>query len=516
MVSHSSSENKRDGMHKSPWQQKNASVRSWIEEYSKKTFDVLIAGGGITGVTAALMLQKLGKSCILADAHNIGFGTTGGTSAHINTFADTTYAEAENAFGEEGAQLFADAIKEGYSIIENNVTKLGIDCDFEVKDGYLYAEDDKQAEQLRRIYESAVKYRVPVNFSFNVPVPIAYREALIFPQQAQFHPLRYLGSLADEYSKQGGIIVENFRVASVAKENGLYQATLGSKVIKAKNVFYATHVPPGVNIFSFRCSPYRSYVLGVSLAEGGYPAALVYDMQEPYHYFRTHIVGGKKYLIAGGCDHKTGHGDPQHAFKTLEQYVHKHFSVAEIAFRWSSQYYVPVDGLPYIGLMPGESNIFCATGYNGNGMMLGTIAAKVVADSIIGKTSKYQEIFNPSRLKPIAGFKEFIKENTDVIYQFIASRFSGTEIESVKKIAKGEGRVIELQGKQFAVFKADDGKIHALDPVCTHAGCVVKWNSEEKSWDCPCHGARYDIDGNILNGPAQMNLGKITLEMSEK
>ncbi len=162
--------------------------------------------------------------------------------------------------------------------------------------------------------------------------------------------------------------------------------------------------------------------------------------------------------------------------------------------------------------MPGESHIYCATGYNGNGMMLGTIAGKIVADSILGKSNKYTDVFNPARIKPIAGFKEFIKENADVAYQFVTSQFSATDIDSIKKIPNNTGKVVTLQGKRLAVFKDANGTFHSVSPVCTHAGCIVSWNNEEKSWDCPCHGARYDIEGNVLNGPAQKSLEKIDIE----
>lgn len=505
-------DNARDGNLKSPWQQNTTEENHWDEKYTEKIFDVLIVGGGITGMTAALILQKDGKDCIVADAHNIGFGTTGGTSAHINTFADTTFSEAESAFGEEGAQLFADALAEGYSVIQNNVKELGIDCDFEVKDGYLYAEDEQQMEELQEIYKGALKYKVAVNFSKTVPTPVPYKEALTFPGQAQFHPIKYLQGLTDAYVEKGGIITGQTRVENVTKIDGIYYAEGSGRTIKAKNIFYATHVPPGVNIFSARCAPYRSYVLGVSLSDDNYPDALIYDMQEPYHYFRTHIIDGKKCLIAGGNDHKTAHEDPAKAFKDLEKYIKDYYQVADIMFKWSSQYYVPVDGFPYIGLMPEESHVYCATGYNGNGMMLGSIAGKIVADAISGKHNKYEEIFKPSRIKPIAGFKEFVKENADVAYQFVASQFSATEIDSLKSIPGNTGKMVEFQGKRLAIFKDEDGVVHALNPVCTHAQCIVNWNNEEKSWDCPCHGARYDIDGNVLNGPTQKNLQKINIE----
>jgi nitrite reductase/ring-hydroxylating ferredoxin subunit len=324
--------------------------------------------------------------------------------------------------------------------------------------------------------------------------------------QAQFHPLKYLRGLQKAYIKAGGLILDHTRIDSVKIEDKIHLAKSGVQTIKAIKVVYATHVPPGITIFSFRCAPYRSYVLGIKLKDENYPDGLVYDLQEPYHYFRTHTIAGEKYLLAGGNDHKTGHDNPEKAFENLEKYVRKYYKVASVVYRWSSQYYIPVDGLPYIGHIDG---IYCATGFNGNGMMLGSISAKILADLILDKKSRYEKIFNPSRIKPIDGFTDFVKENADVAYHFIADRFKIQETDSIKRLRPGTGKVVEADGQKLAVYKDESGKLHTLNPVCTHAGCIVNWNSEEKSWDCPCHGARYDIGGKVLTGPATRDLEKI-------
>jgi len=338
-----------------------------------------------------------------------------------------------------------------------------------------------------------------------------YCKALVFKNQAQFHPMAYLSALQQAYLKAGGIIVEGQQATYVDSPNKVHHIQVADKVLKASHLIYATHIPPGINLFSLRCAPYRSYVLGVTLVDNNYPDALIYDLQDPYHYFRTHEIDGKKYLIAGGNDHKTGQEDPDEAFSSLEKYVRKLFAVAEVKYKWSSQYYIPVDGLPYIGCMPGAENVYCATGYNGNGMMLGSIAAKIISDLIINNKSKYEDLFNPSRLKPLTGIKEFISENADVAYQFIASRFRSHQVDFLKRVKKDSGQVVEFEGEKIAVYRSANDQIYALSPVCTHAYCIVNWNSQEKSWDCPCHGARYDINGIVLNGPAEKNLEKIDI-----
>jgi len=503
----------RDGANLSPWQKNlRKSPSGANNEVPEAPYDCLIAGGGITGLTAALRLQQAGKTTAIAEAHRIGFGTTGGTSAHINTFADTTYAEAESAFGEEGAQLFADAINEGFALIKQNIDTLNISCDYESKPGYVYAETDAEAKQLEDIYKGAMKVGVAVEYTDEVPTPVSYQKALQFDNQAQFDPLQYLGGLATAYLKAGGRVLENTRVEQVETKEGIHTITAGNTTIRAKALIYATHMPPNINVFNFECAPYRSYVLAVKLKSGKYPDALVYDCQEPYHYVRTHNIDGKPLLLIGGLDHKTGHDDPEKAFADLEKYVQKYYNISSIKYRWSSQYYVPVDGLPYIGRMPlAADGIYCATGYNGNGMMLGSIAGKILSDLISGKGSKYEKLFSPSRIKPIDGFSEFVKENADVAYHFVADRLGIPETDSLKRLLPGTGKLVEVAGEKIAAYRDEDGTIHALSPVCTHAGCIVNWNSEEKSWDCPCHGARYDIDGQILTGPATRNLSHINL-----
>ncbi len=266
----------RDGALVSPWQ-KDWSTLVQNDTPANPVFDCVIIGGGITGLTAALLLQQAGRKTLIAEAHTIGFGTTGGTSAHINTFADTTYQEAESAFGAKGAQLFADAVNEGFALIKSQIGQLKIDCDYEPKTGYLYAENEDEVKLLADIYAGAIKVGVPVNYTEAVPTPVPFQKALAWEGQAQFHPLKYLQGLQKAYLAAGGIILENTRIDKVTTEGGLHSA--GN--MHAKAVIYATHMPPNLNLFNFECAPYRSYVLAVKLHSGKYPDALVYDSQEP-------------------------------------------------------------------------------------------------------------------------------------------------------------------------------------------------------------------------------------------
>lgn len=501
----------RDGQNASLWNRHFALKNEGTALPETDVYDVIVVGAGITGLTTALLLQQAGNHCVVADAHHAGFGSTGGTTAHINTFADTTYAEVEQAFGTDAAPLFAESIRDAVELIRHFVDTYRIDCDLEWRPGYVYAETEEEVKELDDLYESALRAGVKVAPADDVPTPVPYLKAVVFEGQAQFHPLKYIGGLLNEFRKSGGTVVENACIREVETGDGYYTAISDHHRIRAKRVVYATHIPPGgINVLHFRNAPYRSYVIAATLADGAYPDGLVYDSQDPYHYFRTHTVEGQPYLIAGGHDHKTGHDDPQQAFADLEAYTRKYYNVEQVAYRWSAQYYVPADGLPYIGHLPGApGGIYAATGYNGNGMILGTAAALVLSDLIMTGESKYKALFDPARVKPVAGFAEVVKENTDVIKRFIGDRFGIAHIDSLSDVRPDEGRIIELDGEKLAVYRDPAGEVHVLDPVCPHAKCIVQWNSSEKSWDCPCHGARYDCLGHVLTGPARADLDQM-------
>lgn len=507
----------RDGENASLWNVGTDMTGSGGAVSGQQVYDTLIVGAGITGLTTALLLQKAGRKCIVADAHHAGFGTTGGTTAHINTFADTTFAEVEKAFSTDAAREFAEAIAGSVALIDELVRTYNIDCDFEWRRGFVYAETDKEKEELDELYESAVKAGVAVSVTDAVPTPIPFQKAVVFENQAQFHPLKYIGALQKAFIAAGGTIMENTPIREVHTNDAYHIATSGNLEIKAQSIVYATHIPPGgINVLHFRNAPYRSYVIAVTLKDGAYPTDLLYDMQDPYHYFRTHTVDGQKYLVAGGHDHKTGHGDPEQAFADLIDYTGKYYQIESVYKKWSAQYYVPADGLPYIGQLPGASpGIYAATGFNGNGMILGTVSAQVISELVLTGDCRYKDLFNPGRIKPVAGFVEVVRENADVVKKFIGDRFNIDEVDSFSEILPDNGSVVELNGEKLAVYRDPSGTVHALDPVCTHAKCIVQWNNAEKSWDCPCHGARFDCHGNVLTGPARRNLEEVVVTSKE-
>lgn len=509
---------KRDGATISLWQDTVQDKSFATNNTDDKIYDVLIVGGGITGVTTALLLQKAGKQCVVAEAQNLCFGTTGGTTAHINTFLDTSYDIIENDFGKEAAALVAKATTSARDLFRQNVEAYKIDCGFEEKDAYLYAMDEQQAKELDALYTASKEAGVDIDYVQEIPIPVPFVKAAVYHRQAQIHPTRYVQALAAAFENLGGIIQESCQVESVEKEDEFLQVKTSQGTIRAKALVYATHIPPGINVLHFRTAPYRSYAIAVTLNNNSYPDALAYDMYDPYHYYRTQNIDGTNYLIVGGEDHKTAHEENTEAcFNRLIAHAQKLFDVAAVTHRWSSQYFEPADGLAYIGHLPGNpDNVYVATGYGGNGITYSHIAATLLTDLIVKGESEYAALFNPLRIKPVAGFESFVKENADVLAQFIGKRIGIEKISGLSELAPGEGRLVKYEGEKLAVYKDESGKVYALNPVCTHAKCVVGWNSAEKSWDCPCHGARYDLNGQVLTGPARKGLEKIELAVPKE
>ncbi|MBS1564244.1 MAG: FAD-dependent oxidoreductase [Bacteroidetes bacterium] len=500
----------RDGACISLWQTTAERYRITSVPSKDGKYDVIIAGGGISGVSTALLLQKAGLRCALLEARSLCFGTTGGTTAHLNTLMDTPYTTIAGNFGREGASMVARAAESAIALIKQNIAAYNIDCGFEDARAYLFSQDSRQSSELEDISRASLDAGLELSATEAIPIAVPFEKAIVIQGQAKFHPVRYVNALAKAFEEAGGVILEQCRVMGTEEKDGLEVST-SRGAMYAQWLIYTTHIPPGVNMLHLRCAPYRSYAMAVQLLGDRYPEGLTYDMYDPYHYYRTQKIDGEPFLIVGGEDHKTGHEDNTLSrFLKLEAHIRSWFSVKGIVHRWSSQYFEPTDGLPYIGRLNGApERVLVATGYGGNGMTYSSVAAQLLADTVLDRPNPFSELFDPGRIKPIAGFSNFVKENFDVAKELISGLFSREKIESSAALAPDEGKVVKLEGESIAVYKDKDHTLHTVSPVCTHLKCSVTWNNAERSWDCPCHGARYDADGGVITGPADRDLKKI-------
>lgn len=502
----------RDGACISLWQNNNEFISK--NQPLQSDYDVAIAGGGITGITTALLLQKAGKKCIVFESYNLCFGTTGGTTAHLNTLLDNPYNTIIKDFGKENAQLVANATKEAIELVKSNINEYNIDCGFKDASAYLFAQTDKQVKELEDIYDACKEVDIKAIYNTRLPVNIDCKKTIIVEGQAKFHPVKYVFALAEAFEEAGGVIVQQCRVEDIANDETVTIKTSKGN-FQSQYFIYATHIPPGINLLHLRCAPYRSYAIAVTLKDNNYPEDLFYDMYDPYHYIRTQTVNNINYLIAGAEDHKTGQiENTNECFLKLEAYVRKHFNVDEIAFKWSSQYFEPTDSLPYIGHLPGtkNDNVLVATGFGGNGITYSHVAAATFKSIILKEDNPYIKLFAPNRIKPVAGFTSFISHNTDVVKEFVGKWFGHEKLTELADIAPEQGKVVKYEGHTIALYKDKNGGLHAVNPVCTHMKCSVAWNAAEQTWDCPCHGARYSTDGATVTGPADRDLEKIEIQ----
>ncbi|TDS13160.1 FAD-dependent oxidoreductase [Sphingobacterium paludis] len=506
---------KRDGKNRSIWQ--DVPDRTLGSIADPGDVDVLIIGAGITGLTAALALQEQGQLCCVLEAQSIAFGTTGGTSAHLNTVLDTPYSDIIQQHGLDKAKDVLHSTRRAIEWIHYNVDKYAIDCDLTECNGQMYATTEDEKKELQKIKEAIVQLGISCKEIDELAIPVKPLYAIEFAEQGHFNPTKYVLGMASAFEALGGRILTQALVQHVTREEGrLSVTTADGRVFRSDRVIYATHTTPGIQLMNFRIAPYRSYLQLWELADSNAcPDKVLYDMKDPFHYFRTVVQGGHRFLLVGGQDHKTAHHGNEHLnFLELQAFVTARFDTKKKLYEWSSQYYESQDALPFIGYYPGKSDgrELIATGFGGNGMIFGSLSGHMLADLILKGTCEFGELYSPTRFGPLSSVKDLVMENADVLKHFIKDRLEVDQIEGLAELAKGDAAVLKYEGQRIGIYKDQEGSISAVDPVCRHAGCIVKWNNAEESWDCPCHGARYGINGELLTGPAVVHLASHDLD----
>jgi glycine/D-amino acid oxidase-like deaminating enzyme/nitrite reductase/ring-hydroxylating ferredoxin subunit len=473
------------------------------------TTEVCVIGSGLAGLTAAYQLAKNGASVAVIDALEIGAGETGRTTAHI-AVPDDRYWYIEEIHGRDAARLVAESFAAAIDFIEATARQENIDCDFERVDGFLYSCADDPRAALDKEFEAAERAGVTVMREATLPAgifdaTIDVGPCLRFPKQAQFHPVNYLAGLASAVEQRRGVIYTDSRAIDVEERDDGVVVTTRNGRIAADAVIVATNTPFNDRVaMHTKQIAYQTYVLAARIPRASIPRVLVWDDGDPYHYVRTAPAGDDEHdvLIVGGADHKTGQEpDPAAHYASVERWMRARFPhIGELAFRWSGEILEPLDGVAYLGRNPGSRNVYVITGDSGNGITHTTIGGLLVSDLIMGRQNPWLNVYDPSR-KPLKEALEFIKAQSNITAQY-ADWVSGGDEESAAAIPRGQGALIRSGLKKVAVYRDDEGGLHMHSAKCTHLGCVVQWNSTEKTWDCPCHGSRFSAYGDVLHGPA--------------
>ena len=468
--------------------------------------DVAVVGGGIFGLTTAVLLARSGARVALLEARRIGDGVTGHSTAKVSSLHGLTYGGLASRFDDDVARAYGEANEAGLAMVAGLVGELGIDCDFRRRPNFTYAVGGSDRDKVEKEAEVAQRLGLPASLVDELDLPFDTAGAVRFEDQAEFHPVKYLQGLAADVPSGSGVLLlyESTRVVEVEQGEPCALRTDTSHKVRAPQVVIATHFPIlDRGLYFARMSPHRSYALAARIS-GQLPKGMYLSTQSDS--IRTVLHKGDELLIVGGQGHKSGYGDTRERYEALERWTRERFSVERIEHAWAAQDGISADGMPFIGrLWPGSERIWTATGFRKWGIAMGTAAAEMVTDAIQGTDSGRLAAFDPDRLGPPSALKRLIKENAQVGIRFFRDRFRRG---SADDLASGEGRVIASGMSQSAVYRDENGDLHRLSARCTHLGCLVSWNAADRSWDCPCHGSRFGIDGEVIEGPAVTPLAR--------
>lgn len=450
--------------------------------------DVAIIGGGLAGILTAHFLEQAGRNCIVLEAGQIGSGQTGNTTAKVTSQHGLIYKKLIQSAGRKQAQQYADANQEAIERYRILVRKYNIDCEWQERAAYIYTTKDDRS--LRDEYRAAAELHLPVALTEKTELPFQVTAALRFAGQASFHPLKFL-------QKMSGQVTVYEKTKVLRADPHLLMTNRGN--VEAEQIVFTGHYPfplqPGY--YFLRMHQERSYVLGLTNV---LPLAGMYlGVDENAFSFRQ----AGNVLLFGGGGHRTGDGEQGNPYEYLYHKAEQYFPHAKIAYQWSAQDCMTLDGIPYVGRFGKKTEgWFVATGFQKWGMTTSMLSAMILTDLMCGRKNPYAEVFSPQRGNGPAAAKAFLEEGKYAVINLSKEKFTVPK-KVLEEIPAGTGGVVEDKGRKIGVYKAEDGEIYAVFVKCPHLGCQLAWNQAEKSWDCPCHGSRYDYKGRLLDGPAQ-------------
>jgi glycine/D-amino acid oxidase-like deaminating enzyme/nitrite reductase/ring-hydroxylating ferredoxin subunit len=472
--------------------------------------DVAIVGAGIVGLSAALLLQRGGHRVAVLEALQVGRQVTGRSTAKITSQHGVIYQALEKSFGEDGARAYGAANEAGLAQIVRFTEEFGIECELERKVAYVYCRSSEQLAQIEKEVEVAQRLGLPASFSRECPLPFKVAGAVRFDDQAQFNPCRYLLGLAAAVRSGGGRVFEGTRARSI--EHGEPCRIITDEgTVTASDVIDATHMPlVSEGKFFSKAYPYAHPMVAARIDPMRAPNGMFISTEQPTHSVRTARSGDDIWLVAVGGSFKPGHPDEgERMFQDLEGFLRTEFKVDSIDYYWTNEDYESMDGVPFIGRASSSAeHLHVATGFNAWGITNGTAAGMILSDLISGRDNPWAEVFDATRIKPLAGAKSFIGENVGTAAQMVGGYLQGRG-GSLDELPAGEAAILKLEGKRVAAFRDEGERLHAVSAVCTHMGCVLGWNPLDRTWDCPCHGSRFALDGTVIHGPATTSLERM-------
>ncbi len=497
----------------------------WVDSTPKTNYpslsddidtDVLIIGGGITGIATAYMLSKSPLHITIVEADRMAMGVTANTTAKITSQHGLLYDYLLNSFGFDTAKGYLGSNEEAIRTIENIVKTENINCDFISEDAYVYTCDKSSVQKIVDEVSSVTSLGLNAEYVTECPLPFPIQAGIKFPNQAQFHPRKYLLALLSILEKRSVNIFENSKVIDIKHENDKYEVYVNDHKVTTKYLVMASHYPiknfPGM--YFIKMYQESSYAVGVELDEDVFDGMYI-SCDTPTTSFRNALQeNGKKLLIVGGGEHKTGatNVNIDDTYKNLENYIKSIYPKAKVKYRWMTEDCVSLDKIPYIGefsnFLP---NMYVATGYKKWGMTTSHVAAKIISDKILEIENPYEKVYTATRLEPIKNRKEFGNMLKTSVYSLAINKIS-PPIKSYKELQNDSGGVVDYKGQKLGIYKDEAGKMLAVIPYCKHLGCELSWNNLEKTWDCPCHGSRYDYTGKIITEPTTENLDTVCLE----
>lgn len=471
------------------------------------TVDVAVVGAGITGLTTALLCKEAGLSVTVVEADRVASGTTLGTTGKVTSQHDLFYASAAEDLGEEIARTYGEANQAAIGIVEELASRHDIDAYASRLPSFVFTRQESQLDAVRQEADVARRLGLPASYTEEVGLPFGVLGAVRFDDQLQVHPVRLVHGFARAVAGDGGSVHERTRVTGVSEEGDLVEVRTELGTVRARHAIIATLLPITDRGFEFaKARPTRAYGIAVELDEEP-PEPMYISAESPKRSLRHYHGDGGTFLVVVGESHETGHGEQLTGhYEALIEFARRHFPVRSVAHRWSAQDYMPVDGIPYVGRLSFTDRVQVATGFKKWGLTNGVVAARIMTDAVLGRTHRWAAVFDTHRREPLAKYAELVKENAKVGVRFLADRLSLPGEDRVRELRPGQGTVVRVGGAPVGISRDSDGALHAVDAVCPHMGCVVNWNDAEASWDCPCHGSRFDASGDVLSGPAVRRL----------